>query len=137
MLYQAKLYPELKANALTEAEIQRLHEALQQVPEAAVEAEADSEKFPPDWLFHVRWDGKKKNPKINGNAVEFLKVGGRVRHAKWVTEQAVQCCQHPTALLAVELCVCISGPSYKGLYRTTRGHALCTCLQLAPWATLF
>ena len=81
MLYQAKLYPEVKANSLTDDEIQRLHEAIEQVPATAVEAEADSEKFPPEWLFHVRWDGKKKNPKINGNAVEFLKVGGRVRYA--------------------------------------------------------
>ena len=79
VLYQARLYPELKANSLTEAQIQQLHEAIRQVPEAAVEAEADSEKFPPDWLFHVRWDGKKKKPKIDGNPVEFLKVGGRVR----------------------------------------------------------
>ena len=83
VLYQAKLYPEVKANSLTDDEIQRLHEAIKQVPAAAVEAEADSEKFPPDWLFHVRWDGKKKNPKINGNAVEFLKVGGRVRCASF------------------------------------------------------
>lgn len=81
VLYQAKLYPELKAHSLTDAQIQQLHEALRQVPEAAVAAEADSEKFPPGWLFHVRWDGKKKSPKIDGNAVEFLKVGGRVRHA--------------------------------------------------------
>ncbi|KAL3161192.1 hypothetical protein ABBQ38_009559 [Trebouxia sp. C0009 RCD-2024] len=77
VLYQAQLYPELKAHSLTATQIQQLHEALQQVPEAAVAAEADSEKFPPGWLFHVRWDGKKQNPKIDGNAVEFLKVGGR------------------------------------------------------------
>ena len=81
VLFHAKLYPEVKANSLTEEEVQRLHEAIRKVPEAAVEAEADSEKFPADWLFHVRWDGKKKNPKIAGNAVEFLKVGGRVSHA--------------------------------------------------------
>ena len=78
VLYQAKLYPEVKANSLTDAEIKQLHEAIKYVPETAVEAEADHEKFPPDWLFHVRWDGKKKSPKLNGQAVEFLKVGGRV-----------------------------------------------------------
>ena len=81
VLYQARLHPELKANSLTDSQIQQLHEAIGQVPEAAVEAEADSEKFPPDWLFHVRWEGKRKNPKIAGNPVEFLKVGGRVRQA--------------------------------------------------------
>lgn len=77
VLYQAKLYPEVKANSLTDAQIEDLHKAIKYVPEAAVEAEADHERFPPDWLFHVRWDGKKKNPQLNGNAVDFLKVGGR------------------------------------------------------------
>lgn len=81
VLYQAKLHPQLKADSLTDAQVQQLHEAMRQVPEAAVEAEADSEKFPPGWLFHVRWDGKKKNPKISGNPVEFLQVGSRVRQA--------------------------------------------------------
>ena len=47
VLYQAKLYPEVKANSLTDAEIKELHKAIKYVPEAAVEAEADSEKFPP------------------------------------------------------------------------------------------
>lgn len=79
VLYHAKLYPEVRANSLTDAQIEDLHRAIQYVPEAAVEAEADSEKFPSDWLFHVRWGGKKKNPRVNGHAVEFLKVGGRVR----------------------------------------------------------
>ena len=79
VLYQAKLYPEVKANSLTDTQIESLHKAIKYVPEAAVEAEADSEKFPPGWLFHVRWDGKKKAPKLDGNPVEFLKVGGRVK----------------------------------------------------------
>lgn len=82
VLYQAKLYPEVKANALTDAQIEDLHKAIKHVPEAAVEAEADHERFPPGWLFHVRWNGKKKIPQLNGNAVDFLKVGGRVSLAR-------------------------------------------------------
>ena len=78
VLYQAKLYPEVKASTLSDEEIKQLHAALKYVPETAVEAEAESERFPQDWLFHVRWNGPKKAPKLNGNAVEFLKVGGRV-----------------------------------------------------------
>lgn len=78
VLYQAQLYPEVKASTLTDAEICELHKALKDVPATAVAAEADSEKFPPDWLFHVRWGGPKKSPKVNGHPVEFLKVGGRV-----------------------------------------------------------
>ena len=56
ILYQAKLYPEVKANSLTEDEIKELHKAVKYVPEAAVEAEADSEKFPPglySMLLHL------------------------------------------------------------------------------------
>lgn len=82
VLYQAKLYPEVKASSLTHEEIERLHQALKYVPETAVAAEAESEKFPQDWLFHVRWNGPKKSPKLNGNAVEFLKVGGRVSYVR-------------------------------------------------------
>ena len=63
---------------MEDEEIKRLHKALKYVPETAVAAEAESEKFPQDWLFHVRWNGPKKSPKLDGNAVEFLKVGGRV-----------------------------------------------------------
>ena len=78
VLYQAKLYPEVRASTLSDEEIKQLHAALKYVPHTAVEAEAESERFPQDWLFHVRWNGPKKSPKLNGNAVEFLKVGGRV-----------------------------------------------------------
>lgn len=87
VLYQAKLYPEVKASALTDEDIGQLHKALKSVSETAVEAEAESEKFPQDWLFHVRWGGPKKSPKLNGNAVEFLKVGGRVSHTSMRTSK--------------------------------------------------
>lgn len=95
VLYQAKLYPEVKANSLTDAQIEDLHKAIKYVPEAAVEAEADHERFPPDWLFHVRWDGKKKNPQLNGNHVDFLKVGGRVSLARLKSASHVQFSQSP------------------------------------------
>lgn len=115
VLYQAKLYPELKAHSLTDAQIQQLHEALWQVPEAAVAAEADSEKFPPGWLFHVRWDGKKMSPKIDGNMVEFLKVGGRVRHAYRFVKLAKQCWDHASdcTVRSVDLCFCAIGSCCK------------------------
>ena len=43
----------------------------------ATEVEAESSKFPPRWLFHYRWTGKKR-ARIEGvGEVKFLTVGGR------------------------------------------------------------
>ena len=52
VLYQARLHPETTAKLLDEDEVRRLHDALYNVPKVAVEAGADSSKFPKDWLFH-------------------------------------------------------------------------------------
>ena len=38
--------------------------------------DADSDKFPPHWLFHVRW-GKKAGKTSTGHAIAFETVGGR------------------------------------------------------------
>ena len=49
------------------------------VCDTAVEALAESDKFPEDWLMKYRWSkGKKESPKLpNGSKITFLKVGGR------------------------------------------------------------
>jgi formamidopyrimidine-DNA glycosylase len=54
VLFQARLHPEQLVAALEEQHIQALHSALQQVVQVAVAADADSSKFPDDWMFHVR-----------------------------------------------------------------------------------
>ena len=79
VLFQARLHPEQKANSLDAAEVKQLHDALLYVCKTAVEVDAESSQFPPDWLFHQRWDEKKAQP-IHGNALEFCKSAGRVKH---------------------------------------------------------
>ena len=50
----------------------------------AVEAGADSDKYPPGWLFHQKWTagrGKGPAPTLDGHRIEVAKVAGRVRPA--------------------------------------------------------
>lgn len=52
----------------------------QGVLRTAVDAGANSDKFPDTWLFHQKWGNGKKGPapKLGGNRIEYIKVGGRV-----------------------------------------------------------
>ena len=67
-----------------------LFDKIVSICDTAVECEADSDRFPRDWLFHRRWEkgkkGKKKNDRkvVKGiskraakETVAFLTVGGR------------------------------------------------------------
>eukprot|EP00879_Flechtneria_rotunda_P020254 GHRR01021302.1.p1 GENE.GHRR01021302.1~~GHRR01021302.1.p1 ORF type:complete len:381 (+),score=101.86 GHRR01021302.1:1920-3062(+) len=75
VLWHARLHPEQPALALQPEHIEALHTALQQVVQTAVEAKADSSKYPRDWLFHVRW--RKKVGSINGHTIDHITVGSR------------------------------------------------------------
>lgn len=55
VLWQARLHPEQVVSALGDQHITALHKALEEVVQTAVAADADSTKFPKDWMFHVRW----------------------------------------------------------------------------------
>eukprot|EP00891_Asterochloris_glomerata_P007791 jgi/Astpho2/7791/fgenesh1_pm.00117_%23_8_t len=92
VLYQARLHPEAPAKLLTEGEVERLHSALHSVPKTAVDACADSSRFPKDWLFHHRWSKKKAGGSVGGRAIEIITVGGRttayVPEVQKMSEQA-------------------------------------------------
>ena len=92
VLYQARLHPEAPAKLLTEGEVERLHSALHSVPKTAVDAGADSSRFPEDWLFHHRWSKKKAGGSVGGRAIEIITVGGRttafVPEVQKMSEQA-------------------------------------------------
>lgn len=79
ILFQARLHPEIYTNTMTEGQVSRLHEKILEVTKIAVETDADSDKFPKDWLMKHRWGkGKKADNRLpTGEKVEFLKVGGR------------------------------------------------------------
>ncbi|KAF8252353.1 hypothetical protein K440DRAFT_578112 [Wilcoxina mikolae CBS 423.85] len=81
ILYHARLHPECYTHNLEESHISDLHKALCFVTRTAVETDADSSKFPENWLFLHRWGKGKKGGNVNklptGEKVEFLTVGGR------------------------------------------------------------
>ncbi|KAK9826769.1 hypothetical protein WJX81_007673 [Elliptochloris bilobata] len=80
VLYQARIHPEQKASTLTAEQASALHEQLQGVLQVAVKAGADSEKYPPGWLFHQKWTagrGKGPAPTLDGHRIEVAKVAGR------------------------------------------------------------
>ncbi len=83
VLYQARIDPRRRANALSAAEARRLRVKLKRIIETAVLVDADKSRFPRDWLFHQRW-GRKRGATIRGKPVEFLTVGGRT--TAWVPE---------------------------------------------------
>ena len=62
VLFQSHIHPQTPADALTEPMVQRLSEAITEVVHIAVQAQADSQEFPKDWIFHHRWDKSSRDP---------------------------------------------------------------------------
>jgi formamidopyrimidine-DNA glycosylase len=64
VLYQSAIHPETSCDAIDDIAFARLHQAIIDVIGLAVKVEAESDKFPKNWLFHYRWgkgkDGKNK-----------------------------------------------------------------------------
>jgi formamidopyrimidine-DNA glycosylase len=81
ILYHARLHPECYTNNLEESHVADLHKALLEVTKIAVEMDADSSKFPDNWLMLHRWGkgkkAKEENKLPSGEQVEFVTVGGR------------------------------------------------------------
>ncbi|KAJ3074234.1 hypothetical protein HDU98_011802 [Podochytrium sp. JEL0797] len=86
VLYHAGIHPAQKTNTLLDTEVAALHASIEKVLRIAVDANADSEKFPKTWLFHYRWFKGKRGKKgdnagppamPDGNLIEFETHGGR------------------------------------------------------------
>ncbi|KAJ1646417.1 hypothetical protein LPJ64_002112 [Coemansia asiatica] len=87
VLYQSKVHPSQPACTLSDLQIRLLLERIRTVCVTAVEANADSERFPADWLFHHRWSKARSKSKSkskssqqtlpNGLSIDFVTVGGR------------------------------------------------------------
>lgn len=82
VLYHAKIAPSRPASSLSDKDFSRLRAAIVEVLDIAVEAGADSEKYPDSWLFHHRWGGKRGADKIGKHKIERTEVGGRT--TAWV-----------------------------------------------------
>jgi formamidopyrimidine-DNA glycosylase len=81
VLYQARIAPRRSARTLSDQELDRLWRRLRAVVATAVRAGADSDRYPPSWLFHRRWD---RRPGITrrGDAIRWETIAGRT--AAWV-----------------------------------------------------
>ncbi|WOK98288.1 formamidopyrimidine-DNA glycosylase-like isoform X1 [Canna indica] len=75
VLYQAKIHPLQIASSLSKESCKALHRCIREVIVFSVEVDADSSRFPMEWLFHFRWG--KKPGKVNGKKIEFITAGGR------------------------------------------------------------
>ncbi|CAL9170249.1 unnamed protein product [Musa hybrid cultivar] len=75
VLYQAKIHPLQIASSLSKECCESLHRCIREVIEYAVEVDADSNRFPKEWLFHFRWG--KRPGKVNGMKIEFITAAGR------------------------------------------------------------
>jgi formamidopyrimidine-DNA glycosylase len=75
-LFQARIHPESPANALPPDAVAALLDCCVRICRQAADVQADSDRFPPHWLFHVRW-GKKAGKTSEGHAIAFETVGGR------------------------------------------------------------
>jgi formamidopyrimidine-DNA glycosylase len=85
VLYQARIDPRRRAHTLTATEVGRLRARLRSVVTLAVRVGADSDKFPPKWLFHTRWSKRLRSPvTARGERIRYLTVGGRT--TAWVAE---------------------------------------------------
>jgi formamidopyrimidine-DNA glycosylase len=85
VLYQARIDPRRRTNTLSRAEIARLRAKLRLVIGTAVRVGADSDRFPPKWLFHTRWSKRLQSPvTVRGERIRYLTVGGRT--TAWVAE---------------------------------------------------
>jgi len=76
VLYQARVHPEVRSSKLSDTQLGRIHSALGNVIHTACACNADASRFPPSWLFHYRWTGKRSSS-IDGRAISFVTVGGR------------------------------------------------------------
>jgi formamidopyrimidine-DNA glycosylase len=85
VLYQARIDPRRRTDTLSRAEVARIRSRLRFVISTAVRAGADSDRFPPKWLFHTRWSKRLQRPvTVRGERIRYLTVGGRT--TAWVAE---------------------------------------------------
>lgn len=65
ILYQARVDPAKAGKKLSDDEVSAVHKWTFEVCDVACKANADSQHFPPDWLFHHRWANKAKGVKMD------------------------------------------------------------------------
>jgi formamidopyrimidine-DNA glycosylase len=82
VLFQARLRPARRADALSKAEVGRLRARLLAIVRKAVTVQADSDRFPRTWLFHYRWGREKDARTWREERIVHDTIGGRT--TAWV-----------------------------------------------------
>ena len=77
VLYQAAIDPRRPARTLSAAESARLRARLRAVLTLAVDAGADSDRYPRSWLFHRRWDHDPLARTARGERIRWETIAGR------------------------------------------------------------
>ena len=80
-LYQARIAPRRQARSLSDRELDRLRARLRAIVRRAVAVHSDSERYPPAWLFHRRWNARP-GATVRGHAIRRETIAGRT--AAWV-----------------------------------------------------
>lgn len=88
ILYQAHVHPEQRANALTDTQLMKLHSKTVDVCHKAVEVNADSSRFPEDWLFKHRW--VCHNRFWLGGSSELFRIGKRQKSSYFTSRKVTQ-----------------------------------------------
>lgn len=81
VLYQARIAPRRPVRSLSDRELDRLRARLRSVVRVAVDARADSDRYPRAWLFHRRWSARP-GVTVRGDTIHRETIGGRT--AAWV-----------------------------------------------------
>lgn len=78
VLYHARVHPEQRCNALSGVQVESIWKWTSEVCRVAVEANADDEKFPEDWLFRHRWVSAVRLPLFQtASFINFIGQGQR------------------------------------------------------------
>ena len=87
VLYQARIYPEKKANQLSEKEILEIHKSMRFVIQTAINSQANYDEFPENFLIHARGWGRAGLQDLRvgtcaecGKEISISKVGGRTTY---------------------------------------------------------
>lgn len=85
VLYQSSINPLRKAHDITIEEVKLIRKNLKHIIKTAIKHRADSEKLPPEWLFHYRWGKKAEAKTFYKEKIDFIEVGGRT--TAWVKDK--------------------------------------------------
>jgi len=82
ILYQAKIDPRRRGDALGDAEARRIHATMRSIVQKACAVDADKTRFPRSWLFHHRWGKDAEARTAKDERIEHIELGGRT--TAWV-----------------------------------------------------